>query len=546
MTDDEITQFLGVPPWTGSLPDLKPDQIGAVRSWLIANDMPLSKVDSLKGDQFAKCYGIKNYFLTVKGDRPKKYQPKPVSIDIEGVGGPDFSDLLSNNDYFENQPLSTSHHGKTGSAKSSPKAILNPPISLSDLLKVPGFEDWVRRQAKDEAYATASSIAYTTAHEETEKLAVEAAVAEIDKRIQPIEKVTVLTNLGEFKYQSNLVHREFEVLLKALACKLNIMLVGTASSSKTTSARMAAEALGLSFYHMGAVSSEYKFSGYEDGAGKYHSTPFRDAFEKGGIILLDEYDASVPGATMFIQAALANGTCSFPDTIVQAHPEFRCIAACNTYGRGADRVFVGRNQQDGAALDRFVVLNWDIDEDLESHLFGDGKKEYLEPLDSILWNKPPETLSNYFHNFVAAVKDQRKVTALKAIKDASGCGMHTAVRVVNGFLVGDSIIEKLDLAQFRDLCESLGSNNPSAGGASKLHAEPGEPALNPGDWVRRVQKIRHAVSELGERHLVTMRASDYGNRLLRAGLSLSQVEAMCIWKGLSESIVSKIKHHAGV
>jgi cobaltochelatase CobS len=64
---------------------------------------------------------------------------------------------------------------------------------------------------------------------------------------------------------------------------------------------------------------------------------------------------------------------NFPDqpAPIRAHPQFHFIAAANTYGRGADRLYIGRNQLDASTLDRFCTLTWDYDETLERSLAGD-------------------------------------------------------------------------------------------------------------------------------------------------------------------------------
>lgn len=163
------------------------------------------------------------------------------------------------------------------------------------------------------------------------------------------------------------------VVVSRHAAGLPVMLVGPAASGKTTACKQAADAMGLAFYTNGALTGAHELTGYKDAAGNYHGTPFRQAFEHGGVYLMDELDRSDPSAVLALNSALANGFMAFPDRAepVQAHPDFIPLVAANTYGRGADRVYVGANQLDGATLDRFAVLSWDYDETLERALAGD-------------------------------------------------------------------------------------------------------------------------------------------------------------------------------
>lgn len=168
----------------------------------------------------------------------------------------------------------------------------------------------------------------------------------------------------------SMMHHKFPLLAAAVAAGVNVMMVGPAGSGKTTAAKKVAEALGLPFYGTGAINSEYKLSGFIDAQGRIVSTAFRQAFEFGGVFLFDEYDGSLPGATLPFNAALANDWMDFPDKCVQRHPDFRVIAGANTFGTGADRQYVGRNQLDAASLDRFAMLEWPYDEALEAALLG--------------------------------------------------------------------------------------------------------------------------------------------------------------------------------
>lgn len=173
-------------------------------------------------------------------------------------------------------------------------------------------------------------------------------------------------------------HPMFDALLTLAAIAhepgaLCPMLVGPAGSGKTHGAAQVAVALGRPFYTSGAATGSHEYLGFKDGAGQYHATPFRQAFEHGGVFLADEMDRSDPAALMVLNSALANGFMGFPDRAepVRRHSDFVLIVAANTFGRGADRLYVGANQLDGSTLDRLAPLAWDYDEALERTLAGD-------------------------------------------------------------------------------------------------------------------------------------------------------------------------------
>lgn len=169
-------------------------------------------------------------------------------------------------------------------------------------------------------------------------------------------------------------HFRFPELLKALKAHQNVFLCGPAGSGKTTAARQCSYKLKFKddqqqrFYFTGAISNEYKLLGYMDANGRYVSTEFRKAYENGGVFLFDEVDASFPQPLLAFNAALSGDQMDFPDGTVKKHKDFYCIATANTYGSGASRQYVGRNQLDAAFLDRFVFIDWPYDEELEKNM----------------------------------------------------------------------------------------------------------------------------------------------------------------------------------
>jgi hypothetical protein len=165
-------------------------------------------------------------------------------------------------------------------------------------------------------------------------------------------------------------HMKFERLVRAATRRHPVLLSGPAGSGKGTGGWMLAQALKLAFYSKSCspMDTISQWMGFIDGHGIYRRTPLRDAFEHGGVFLIDEIDASNPVITVALNELLAipaGRTIAFPDGMVAKHPDFIAIAAANTWGMGADRQYVGRNQLDAATLDRFAKIAWDYDEELE-------------------------------------------------------------------------------------------------------------------------------------------------------------------------------------
>lgn len=185
----------------------------------------------------------------------------------------------------------------------------------------------------------------------------------------PITHVVKLNDTVLGQTQNGFYHERFEQILRQVQLDEPIMLIGPAGSGKNVAISQVAEALGLKMYYTNNASNEFKLTGFIDAGGSYRETEFYKAFKNGGIFFLDEIDNSDPSALIVINSALANGYMAFPHETIDRHPDFRILAAANTWGKGADLQYVGRTALDGATLDRFDNIFFDYDKKLEEALY---------------------------------------------------------------------------------------------------------------------------------------------------------------------------------
>ena len=164
-------------------------------------------------------------------------------------------------------------------------------------------------------------------------------------------------------------HEKFEQVLTQVQLDEPVMLIGPAGSGKNYAVSQVADGLGLPMYYTNNASNEFKLTGFIDAGGTYRDTQFYKAFKNGGVFFLDEIDNSDPSALIVINSALANGYMAFPHETIERHPDFRCVAAANTWGKGSNLQYVGRNVLDGATLDRFDMVFFDYDRKLERALY---------------------------------------------------------------------------------------------------------------------------------------------------------------------------------
>lgn len=197
------------------------------------------------------------------------------------------------------------------------------------------------------------------------------------EEIKKQQVLKVVTDNGD-NLVKGVKHMQLPSLINMVGAGLNVMLTGSAGSGKTHASAQVAEALGVKFYALsvGAQTSKSDIVGFIDAGGTYRTTPFRQAYEKGGVFVMDEIDAGNSNVLIQINSALSNGICSFPDKQVKAHKDFHFIATANTYGKGESMKYVGRNRLDAATLDRFTIFHWDIDEKVERAIAGSDTAMY--------------------------------------------------------------------------------------------------------------------------------------------------------------------------
>ena len=208
-------------------------------------------------------------------------------------------------------------------------------------------------------------------------------------------------------------HYAYEEVLLLASRRKNIFLPGPAGCGKSHLAKQVAKDLDLNYYSINcsagmseghltgrllpmAPQQERLIEAYKWFAGKkipndaaailasagagsfeYIMVSYVKAYKYGGLFLADELDAADSNVLLSINTSLSNGYLVLPNNPnepeIPKHKDFVFIGAANTFGRGADRLYVGRNQLDEAYLDRFKIgtVEMDYDPQLERTLCPD-------------------------------------------------------------------------------------------------------------------------------------------------------------------------------
>jgi MoxR-like ATPase len=172
-------------------------------------------------------------------------------------------------------------------------------------------------------------------------------------------------------------HTKFFETTSLVKAGIPVLLSGERGTGKTTLAKDVATVLGLEFFSM-SMTRQTTLShllGFMNVKGVYIKSQIRTAAEKGGVVLLDEIDASDPNVILCLNT-IENGYISFPDKVVQLHKDFRLMATSNPQDNHRD--YNGRAKLDAATLDRFDIIIISRDESLEKSLVDITSYKHVE------------------------------------------------------------------------------------------------------------------------------------------------------------------------
>lgn len=256
--------------------------------------------------------------------------------------------------------------------------------------------------------------------------------ASIQKALNGMPVKTVVHNpVTSQKVQLDLTHSKFEEVFDTATCPdVNLCLVGPTGSGKTTIAKHVAKALGYDYVIVSITAgvSEGALTGWLLPVGKEGQFLHIDAvalekWRKGNcVILIDEMDSGDPN-TLLIANNMFGGDELF---IPQRHEEPRVkrgenvivIGAMNTYGSGADMIYSGRNQLDGATRARFIFMELGYCAKLEKKILNnDELLEWAHPIrKAIKKHKLQRIMSTHTLKQYASLMNHRNWTLSKVEK----------------------------------------------------------------------------------------------------------------------------------
>lgn len=303
-----------------------------------------------------------------RGRPPGARNKNKVREEGKGMSAAERAELDALADELSDDTAETSSSDTaTQSSANTDKTELNTAL-LRDLLR-----NYVTYSDLAKNYATISDV--VNANNDMSKALTDLLKSEIKKIQLNIPRELIITNTAtQTSKNIGIQHKSFDVLLAACLARmpngdhLNLWLYGPAGTGKSTAAIKVASVLNMDYVILAKLDAAFQIWGHMSADGTYIGTPFRKAWENGGVIILEEVDGFSPQAALALNGALANGVCGFPDKVVERHKDCIVIAGANTTGLGGTDEYVGRTKLDAATLDRFIFVDWPIDDALEAHI----------------------------------------------------------------------------------------------------------------------------------------------------------------------------------
>lgn len=167
--------------------------------------------------------------------------------------------------------------------------------------------------------------------------------------------------------QLHLVHEKFEAAKFWLQHGFAVYLNGPAGSGKTVAAVQMSEIFegGLTIISCHGEMTVYDLTGFTDGNGNYKHTEFFKAWRDGNIILMDEVDKAPGEVNVLLNAALAQGTITFPVGTLKKKDTTKLLFTGNTKMSGADAIYSAGQRQDASFSNRMISIEWPFDKKLE-------------------------------------------------------------------------------------------------------------------------------------------------------------------------------------
>ena len=230
------------------------------------------------------------------------------------------------------------------------------------------------------------------------------SVTALTKRVEVLEAARPVINtitIGDGKPyvfpEGKVIHAATAEVLMCAKAGLPVMLVGPTGSGKSELVKHVAAALGRTFKFNSVTAgiSEGVLMGRllptgPGGEMEYHRSDLITQYEEGGVFCAEEFDGIDANTALVLNNLLANGHASIPhrvgNTVAKRHKDFVFLANANTYGTGADRMFVGRGQLDAATLSRFDVSTVFVgyDKTLEARLIPDDIRAWVHAVRAVI------------------------------------------------------------------------------------------------------------------------------------------------------------------